>query len=93
MGKGKILPDGSEGPPYKGWVNHPATLMWKGHTCFLAMYHNAMIDEWVSRGYKNNMQKIPHWHKPASAVVVGLASHTHVTPRIPEPQETRLLHV
>ena len=47
MGKGKILPDGSEGPPYKGWVNHPATLMWKGHVDFLAMYHNAMIDEWA----------------------------------------------
>jgi hypothetical protein len=35
----------------KGWVNHPATLMWKGHTCFLAMYCNAMIDEWIARGY------------------------------------------
>jgi hypothetical protein len=43
----------------KGWVNHPATLMWKGHTCFLAKYCNTMIDEWVARGYKNNMQKLP----------------------------------
>jgi len=48
----------------KGWVNHPATQMWKGHTCFLAMYCNAMIDEWVSRGYKNNMQKLPHCSNP-----------------------------
>ena len=48
----------------KGWVNHPAALMWKGHTCFLAKYMNTMIDEWVARGYQNNMQKLPHCGKP-----------------------------
>lgn len=50
----------------KGWVNHPATLMWKGHTCFLAKYMNAMIDEWVLRGYKNNMEKLPHCNSPSA---------------------------
>ena len=60
MGRGKILPDGTEGPPTKGWRNHPATKMWEGHTCFLAMYCNAMIDEWVARGYRNFMNKLPH---------------------------------
>jgi hypothetical protein len=49
----------------KGWVNHPATLMWKGHTCFLAMYCNGMIDEWIARGYQNNMQKLPHCKNPS----------------------------
>lgn len=49
----------------KGWVNHPATLMWKGHTCFLAMYCNGMIDEWIARGYRNNMQKLPHCKNPS----------------------------
>jgi hypothetical protein len=48
----------------KGWVNHPATLMWKGHTCFLAKYMNTMIDEWVGRGYRNSMQKLPHCSNP-----------------------------
>lgn len=48
----------------KGWVNHPATLMWKGHTCFLAMYCNIMIDEWVDRGYRNFMSKLPHCKNP-----------------------------
>jgi hypothetical protein len=48
----------------KGWVNHPATLMWKGHTCFLAKYMNTMIDEWVARGYRNNMAKLPHCRNP-----------------------------
>lgn len=48
----------------KGWVNHPAVLMWKGHTCALAMYCNGMIDEWVLRGYKNTMKKLPHCKTP-----------------------------
>ena len=48
----------------KGWVNHPAARMWAGHTCFLAKYMNAMIDEWVARGYKNTMQKIIHCEDP-----------------------------
>ena len=48
----------------KGWVNHPATLMWKGHTCFLAKYMNTMIDEWVARGYRNTMKKLPHCANP-----------------------------
>jgi len=48
----------------KGWVNHPATQMWKGHTCFLAMYCNAMIDEWVAQGYRNFMSKLPHCSNP-----------------------------
>lgn len=64
MGKGRLRPDGTEGPATKGWINHPATLMWKGHTCFLAMYCNAMIDEWVSRGYRNFMSKLPHCRNP-----------------------------
>ena len=48
----------------KGWRNHPAVKMWDGYTCFLAMYCNACIDEWVLRGYKNNMQKLSHCGKP-----------------------------
>lgn len=48
----------------KGWRRHPAALMWEGYTCFLAMYCNAMIDEWIARGYKNTMQKLPHCMKP-----------------------------
>jgi hypothetical protein len=48
----------------KGWTRHPATLMWSGHTCFLALYCNTMIDEWVARGYKNTMQKLPHCKNP-----------------------------
>jgi hypothetical protein len=48
----------------KGWRNHPATLAWQGHTCALAMYTNAMIAEWIARGYKNTMSMLPHCPNP-----------------------------
>lgn len=38
-----------------GWSNHPAVLMWKGYEYALTMYMNAIIIEWIKRGYKNNM--------------------------------------
>ncbi len=40
-----------------GWKNHPAVRMWEGHEDALALYMNAMIDEWVARGYRNTMNK------------------------------------
>lgn len=39
----------------KGWVNHPACLMWQGYEEALADYMNCCILEWLRRGYKNNM--------------------------------------
>jgi len=39
----------------KGWVNHPATLMWYGYEDALSFYHDCMVAEWINRGYKNNM--------------------------------------
>ena len=47
-----------------GWKNHPAVKMWEGHQCALALYCNTMIDEWIARGYKNTMQKLPHCKTP-----------------------------
>ena len=41
-----------------GWQNHPVVTMWRGHINALKLYHNLCIDEWVRRGYRNNMQKI-----------------------------------
>ena len=40
-----------------GWKNHPSVKMWKGYENALGLYMNAMIDEWVHRGYKNTMLK------------------------------------
>jgi len=53
----------------KGWVNHPAVKMWRGYEDALAVYQNSCIEEWIRRGYNNNMLLIepkgeiiyPHW--------------------------------
>jgi hypothetical protein len=46
-----------DGTPYKGWLNHPCSIMWKNHVPLLKMYLNESIDIWVSRGFKNTMKK------------------------------------
>lgn len=38
-----------------GWINHPATKMWRGHEGALVLYMNACISEWIQRGFKNTM--------------------------------------
>ncbi len=37
----------------KGWVNHPATRMWRGYERALLDYQNATCNEWLRRGYKD----------------------------------------
>jgi hypothetical protein len=44
------------GKPRKGWINHPAAVMWRGYVPALQHYHNVIIQEWIDRGYNNNMQ-------------------------------------
>lgn len=44
-----------DGTPYKGWLNHPCSIMWKDYVPALKMYMNLSITEWVSRGFKNTM--------------------------------------
>ena len=41
-----------------GWINHPAVTMWRGFPNLLAYYYNDILDEWVKRGYRNNMEYI-----------------------------------
>ena len=45
-----------DGKPYKGWLNHPATVMWRPYLVALKLYTNVMIQEWIGRGYNNNME-------------------------------------
>jgi len=40
----------------KGWINHPATKMWRGYENALKLYFNLCVDEWKKRGYNNNMK-------------------------------------
>ena len=39
----------------KGWVNHPATKMWKGHERALCEYGLDICDEWMKRGYRDTL--------------------------------------
>lgn len=39
----------------KGWVNHPAVLMWKGYSNALKYYFNKITEACIHRGFKNNM--------------------------------------
>lgn len=51
----------------KGWVNHPATLMWKGYEPALAAYGVAVCEDWKRRGYKDTCQeKITALIQPSS---------------------------
>ena len=40
----------------RGWRNHPAVKMWKGNIHALKLYFNKSVEEWISRGYQNNMK-------------------------------------
>ena len=40
----------------KGWVNHPATKMWRGYEMALAMYGLVVCDVWRWRGYKDSLR-------------------------------------
>jgi hypothetical protein len=39
-----------------GWSHHPIVKMWTGFEDALKLYSNAMITEWIRRGYRNNME-------------------------------------
>ena len=41
-----------------GWFNHPAVKMWRGYEEALSEYMNCAIEEWVYRGYQNNMKVV-----------------------------------
>jgi hypothetical protein len=38
-----------------GWKHHTIVKMWEGYENALALYHNLCIQQWIKRGYKNNM--------------------------------------
>ena len=38
-----------------GWSNHPATLMWRGYEVALMDYTVCICQEWISRGYEDNL--------------------------------------
>ena len=40
----------------KGWVNHPAVRMWRGHTAALVEYTLTVCLEWQRRGHKDTVE-------------------------------------
>lgn len=50
----ELDPQGNPRIP-KGWVNHPAVKMWRGHEGALLSYIQAMVVEWKQRGYKSTI--------------------------------------
>jgi len=42
--------------PDYGWQNHPAVQMWRGFEVWLKAYGLIVCEEWISRGYKDNMR-------------------------------------
>ena len=50
----ELDPQGEHRTP-KGWSNHPAVKMWRGHETALYLYIQAMVTEWKRRGYKSTI--------------------------------------
>lgn len=55
-----LSPDGEHRDP-KGWRNHPAAVMWRGHECALALYVDYMVTEWKGRGYRSTIADKAWW--------------------------------
>lgn len=66
----ELDPQGDHRKP-RGWVNHPAVKMWRGHELALFMYVSAMVDEWKARGFNSTIgQKA--WSTISTAISKGL---------------------
>jgi hypothetical protein len=50
----ELDPAGNHRDP-KGWRNHPAVKMWRGHERALYQYVRQMVKEWQSRGYNSTI--------------------------------------
>ena len=48
--------ENDEMPANTAWTNHPATMMWVGHTNALKVYFNYVLHFWEKRGFKNNYE-------------------------------------
>ena len=65
--KRPVLPP--NGTKTRTWRNHPAVKMWQGYETALKLYMNAVIREWIKRGYVNN---IDLWNFDEVAITVQM---------------------
>lgn len=58
------------GKKRRGWLKHPAVLMWANYVDALKLYYNEIVKEWIRRGYQNNLRferidieifELPEW--------------------------------
>ena len=68
------------------WRSHPAAKMWDGYVPLLAYYGSCMCDEWLMRGYNDNIKdfflqriesnaKQPFWYSDINHSVRLVTSH------------------
>jgi hypothetical protein len=55
----ELNPQGEHRIP-KGWVNHPAVKMWRGHEVTLYLYIQEMVEEWKRRGFNSTIGEKAH---------------------------------
>lgn len=65
-------------PKKIGWVNHPATRMWKDYECALCEYAIIVCEEWISRGYKDTL--LPHFQEVRGTLVTYFGLKTYDLP-------------
>jgi hypothetical protein len=59
--------------PSGPWGHHPAARMWRGYSSALLAYRDAIILEWISRGYKNS---IPIFNEPVTSYPTWLGQES-----------------
>lgn len=66
-----------------GWVNHPATRMWRGYTQALVVYGVAICDHWISLGYNDTCRGKILAYQTSEPVMIPpwVGSHIHRTHR------------
>jgi hypothetical protein len=74
----ELDPQGNHRVP-KGWVNHPAVKMWRGHEMALYLYIEEMVEEWKRRGYKSTIGDKAK-ATMMRALDLGILTEHHVNP-------------
>lgn len=75
----ELDPQGKSRDP-KGWRNHPAVTMWRGHELLLSDYATTLCNEWLGRGFKSTMiPKIESTRDTALAMNIINSSVTYPT--------------
>lgn len=54
----------------QGWLNHPATRMWRGHEFNLATYGAVVCETWRAKGYKDTL--LPYFEEAMLRLPVTL---------------------